>query len=36
MVVYEKLLVKINEEEYESDYGFMEVSLLEETYRLIL
>lgn len=36
MVAYENLLAKINEEEHESDYGLMEVSLLEETHRLIL
>ena len=33
---YENLLAKINKEEQPSDYGLMEVSLLEETHRLIL
>ena len=35
-VAYENLLAKINREERASDYGLMEVSLLEETHRLIL
>lgn len=35
-VAYENLLAKINREERASDYGLMEVSLLEETHRQIL
>lgn len=35
-VAHENLLAKINKEELASDYGLLEVSLLEETHRLIL
>ena len=36
LVAYENLVAKINREERSSDYGLLEVSLLEETHRLIL